>query len=137
MHRRWICFIGVGKRQAVTVKTGDVRLQVQNSPMKRREVSGKSHFNDAARGFIDKLGEIELMQVGGSLKFCRIAEGSADVYPRLGPTCERDAAVAQTVLEGVGGHVIDLNGAGLRYGKRDVIIPYFIAMLELKLFPND
>ena len=56
-----------------------------------------------------------------------LAEGNADIYPRLAPTCEWDTAAAQAVLEGAGGHVFDVHGSPLRYGKADVLNPFFIA----------
>jgi 3'(2'), 5'-bisphosphate nucleotidase len=92
-----------------------------------RVVASKSHLNAETLAFIDKLGSVELIQAGSSLKLCRIAEGSADVYPRLAPTCEWDTAAAQAVVEGAGGHVYDIHGARLQYGKPDVLNPGFIA----------
>lgn len=65
--------------------------------------------------------------MGSSLKFCRVAEGEADIYPRLAPTCEWDTAAAQALLEGAGGSVVDLNGEPLQYGKPDMFNPSFIA----------
>lgn len=65
---------------------------------------------------------------GSSLKFCRIAQGAADAYPRFGPTSQWDTAAGQCVLEAAGGQVLDLQGRTLRYGlDRDVINPDFIA----------
>jgi len=92
-----------------------------------RVVASKSHLNPETSAFIDKLGSTELVQAGSSLKFCRIAEGCADVYPRLAPTCEWDTAAAHAVLEGAGGYVYDLSGKRLRYGKTDILNPSFIA----------
>jgi 3'(2'), 5'-bisphosphate nucleotidase len=92
-----------------------------------RVVASKSHLNPETSAFIDQLGSTELVQVGSSLKFCAIAEGRADVYPRLAPTCEWDTAAAQAVLEGAGGYVYDTAGVRLRYGKSDVLNPSFIA----------
>lgn len=92
-----------------------------------RVVASKSHLNEQTSAFIHKLGSVELIQAGSSLKFCRIAEGIADVYPRLAPTCEWDTAAAQAVLEGAGGQVYDTRGARLQYGKTDVLNPGFIA----------
>jgi 3'(2'), 5'-bisphosphate nucleotidase len=56
-----------------------------------------------------------------------VADGSADIYPRLAPTCEWDTAAAQAVLEGAGGYVYDTQGQPLRYGKAAVRNPSFIA----------
>ena len=69
----------------------------------------------------------ELIQAGSSLKFIKIAEGSADIYPRLAPTSEWDTAAAQAILEGAGGKVTQLNGADIIYGKLDILNPFFIA----------
>ena len=92
-----------------------------------RVVASKSHLNPETTAFIERLGIAELVQAGSSLKFCLIAEGSADVYPRLAPTCEWDTAAAQAVVEGAGGYVYDTKGARLVYGKADVLNPSFIA----------
>ena len=92
-----------------------------------RVVASKSHLNEETSVFIERLGLVDLVQAGSSLKFCRIAEGHADVYPRLAPTCEWDTAAAQAVVEGAGGYVYDILGARLLYGKSDVLNPCFIA----------
>jgi 3'(2'), 5'-bisphosphate nucleotidase len=66
--------------------------------------------------------------MGSALKFCLVAEGSADFYPRLGPTSEWDTAAAQAVLEVAGGAVTTLDGQPLRYNRRDTLLnPNFIA----------
>jgi len=92
-----------------------------------RVVASKSHMNAETIEFIGQLGAHELVQAGSSLKFCRVAEGAADVYPRLGPTCEWDTAAAQAIVEAAGGHVSKLDGTPLRYGKPDVLNPHFVA----------
>ena len=96
-----------------------------------RVLASKSHLNADTQAFIDRLGPVSLVQAGSSLKFCRIAEGEADLYPRLSPTCEWDTAAAQAVLEGAGGTVVDLEHRPLRYGKPDILNPSFIASGEL------
>lgn len=101
-----------------------------------RVVASKSHLNEATSALIDRLGPVRLVQAGSSLKFCRLAEGAADIYPRLSPTCEWDTAAAQAVLEGAGGLVLDLEGQPLRYGKPDVLNPSFIAVRERALLPS-
>lgn len=71
--------------------------------------------------------EIDKVQVGSSLKFCLIAEGSADFYPRIGPTSEWDTAAAQAVVEGAGGVVTDIGFNALQYNaKEDLLNPYFL-----------
>ena len=100
-----------------------------------RVVASKSHLNAETEQFIAGLGPSDLVQAGSSLKFCRIAEGAADIYPRMAPTCEWDTAAAQAVLEGAGGVVLDLRGDPLRYAKPDVLNPSFIAARDPGLIP--
>jgi 3'(2'), 5'-bisphosphate nucleotidase len=77
--------------------------------------------------FIDQTKDCEVMVMGSSLKFCLIAEGSADVYPRNGPTMEWDTAAAQCILEEAGGSVTDLEGNTIRYNKRVLLNSGFVA----------
>lgn len=104
-----------------------IQVSVINPAQPLRVVASKSHMNQETTDLIARLGTHELVQAGSSLKFCRVAEGLADVYPRLGLTCEWDTAAAQAVLEAAGGHVCMLDGTPLHYGKPDVLNPYFVA----------
>lgn len=107
---------------------GSIRkLEVVDPPQAIRTVASKNHLNQETRDFIDQLGNHKLVQAGSSLKFCRIAEGEADIYPRLGPTCEWDTGAAHAVLVAAGGKVNKLDGTPLVYGKEDVLNPYFVA----------
>lgn len=101
-----------------------------------RVVASRHHLNTETQSFIDRLGSVRLVQAGSSLKFCRVAEGEADIYPRLAPTCEWDTAAAQAILEGAGGAVLDLQGRPLIYGKPDVLNPWFIAARDASLIPR-
>jgi 3'(2'), 5'-bisphosphate nucleotidase len=93
-----------------------------------RVVASKSHLNPETEAFIATIKTpVELIQAGSSLKFLRIAEGAADLYPRLAPTCEWDTAAAQAVLEGAGGSVTQLDGSPLVYGKSEILNPHFVA----------
>lgn len=75
------------------------------------------------------LGELELANVGSSLKFCLLAEGSADCYPRLAPTSQWDTAAAQGVLEGAGGEVLEVDGQPFSYPARESLLnPFFLAL---------
>lgn len=103
------------------------RIRVAEPKEAKRVVASKNHLNEETRQFIDTLGEHELVQAGSSLKFCRIAEGHADIYPRLGPTCEWDTAAAHAVLLAAGGRIETLEGETLRYGKENVLNPFFVA----------
>jgi 3'(2'), 5'-bisphosphate nucleotidase len=73
------------------------------------------------------VGEYELVSMGSSLKLCLVAEGKADIYPRLGPTSEWDTAAAQAVVEAAGGSVTDTALRPLRYNRKDSLLnPYFL-----------
>lgn len=95
-------------------------------------VGSRNHLSQATLDYLARFGdmakgEIELIAMGSSLKFCIIAEGGAELYPRLAPTCEWDTAAAQAVLEGAGGSVTQLDGAPLAYNKPDILNPWFVA----------
>ena len=89
----------------------------------RRHASEQETLND----FIDQTKRGELMVMGSSLKFCLVAEGAADVYPRNGPTMEWDTAAAQCILEEAGGSVTDLEGNTIRYNKHVLLNSGFVA----------
>ncbi len=109
-------------------RTGRIhRIRVAEPQATKRVVASKNHMNDETRAFIKALGAHKTLQAGSSLKFCRIAEGHADIYPRMGPTSEWDTAAAHAVLLAAGGNVHTLESKPLEYGKEDVLNPYFIA----------
>lgn len=94
-----------------------------------RVVGSRSHRGSSLDGFLENLGRYEMHAVGSSLKFCLVAEGAADVYPRLGPTSEWDTAAAQAVLEQAGGSVLTLEGKPLSYNsKAEILNPNFLAI---------
>jgi 3'(2'), 5'-bisphosphate nucleotidase len=80
-------------------------------------------------GLSASLGELELANIGSSLKFCLLAEGAADCYPRLAPTSQWDTAAAQGVLEGAGGEVLDLSGETFSYPARESLLNGFFLAL--------
>ena len=92
-----------------------------------RVVASRSHRGEKLDAFLEKLGEFETLSMGSSLKFCLVAEGSADIYPRLSPTMEWDTAAAQCIVEEAGGKVVDLSGNRLQYNKDDLRNPDFLA----------
>ncbi len=97
-----------------------------------RVVGSRSHSTPAVDDFVARLGQAELVSMGSSLKLCLIAEGSADVYPRLGPTSEWDTCAAQAVVEQAGGQVLDAaSGKALSYNARETLLnPHFIACAQ-------
>jgi 3'(2'), 5'-bisphosphate nucleotidase len=92
-----------------------------------RVVGSRSHASPDMAAYLEKLGSHEMVPMGSSLKFCLIAEGKADVYPRLGPTSEWDTAAAHAVVLGAGGQVVDWQGHPLRYNAEENILnPHFL-----------
>ncbi|QDG53595.1 3'(2'),5'-bisphosphate nucleotidase CysQ [Persicimonas caeni] len=94
-------------------------------------VVSRSHLRERDEQFIEQLraryDEVELSPTGSALKLCLVAEGTADVYPRFGPTMEWDIGAAQCVVEQAGGVVLTEEGEPLRYNKKQLVNPFFIA----------
>jgi 3'(2'), 5'-bisphosphate nucleotidase len=124
--------VGVGafKRdqdgQASAIK---VRKLIEGKPVK--VVASRSHRGELLDGYLAKLGPHETVSRGSSLKFCLVAEGSADVYPRLGPTSEWDTGAGHAVVLAAGGQVIGMDGAPLGYNRKESLLnPHFIAYAD-------
>lgn len=93
-----------------------------------RVVASKSHRDAATDAYISKYAVADMKSAGSSLKFCLVATGEADLYPRLGRTMEWDTAAGDAVLRGAGGHVVRFDDhAPLGYGKPGWENPFFIA----------
>jgi 3'(2'), 5'-bisphosphate nucleotidase len=96
-----------------------------------RVVGSRSHRGSSLDGFLSRVGPHEFVEVGSSLKLCLVAEGQADVYPRLGPTSEWDTAAGQCVLEQAGGTVLKLDGEPLAYNTREETLnPHFVGIAD-------
>jgi len=108
----------------------DVALSVRRpatAPL--RVAASRSHLDERTAALLKKLGEIDRIGLGSSLKFCRIAEGRLDFYPRFGPTSEWDTAAAQVLVECAGGAVLDLDGKPLRYNTKESLLnPFFLVL---------
>jgi len=89
-------------------------------------VMSRSHPSPELDDYLAGIDVAESISVGSSLKFCVVAEGKADLYPRLGPTMEWDTAAGQAVVESAGGKVVDLAGNRLRYNKKELLNDSFI-----------
>jgi len=101
----------------------------QNSAQPVRVVGSRSHRGASLDAFIENLGDCDLVPMGSSLKFCVVAEGGADIYPRLGPTSEWDTAAAQAVVEQAGGTVVTLDGKPMKYNQKEEILnPHFMVI---------
>ena len=105
-------------------------------------MASRDHAGPKVAAMLEKLPNAELVSMGSSLKFCLVAEGAADLYPRFVPTMEWDTGAAQCILEEAGGAVCTLDGYRLGYGKEDPRNPSIIAAghptIDWKtLLPND
>ena len=123
---------GLGAWKRADAQTQPLKTASLQSGRPLRVMGSRSHGGDALAGWLARLpGEHSFVAAGSSLKFCRIAEGQADVYPRHGPTSQWDTAAAQAVLEQAGGAVLDPAGQPLRYGlERPMLNPHFIAVAD-------
>ena len=107
-----------GRRPIVTRERGDAVTAV----------ASKSHFNQPTADYLaEAVGECDYAGIGSSLKFCIVAQGQADIYPRLAPTSEWDTAAAHAVLLAAGGRVDGPDGQPLGYGKRAFLNRGFVA----------
>ena len=112
------------------------RSRISVAPAERlRIVASRSHGHAALAELCRTLDVEADVSVGSSLKFCLLARGDAQLYPRFTPTSEWDTAAGQAVLEAAGGAVVTLDGSRMRYGKGDLAFlnPYFVAASSLEL----
>lgn len=104
-----------------------IRVSTFSEAAPWRVVGSRSHAGDSLAAILQRLGSYELVSMGSSLKLCLVAEGSADVYPRLGLTSLWDTAAAQCVVEQAGGRVIQLTGKPLTYADPSITLnPFFV-----------
>lgn len=131
-------FIGDAAGRRAEKHAGGAVTPLAGRPMQGRRsltlVASRSHGNERLQPYLQALdrefAEVVRRSMGSSLKLCLLAEGKADLYPRLGPTSEWDIAAADAVLAAAGGAVRQLNGAPLAYNKRDLLNPDFVAVAD-------
>lgn len=124
-------WVGIKGEPAMKILNGKrreifVRCHQNNEPWK--VVGSRTHAGDSLNTFLNGLGEYELISIGSSIKLCLVAEGSVDLYPRLGPTSEWGTAAAHAVVNAAGGEVINANsGQPLVYNTKDSLLnPNFL-----------
>jgi len=132
------CYFGGRQLGAWRAEAGEAAepIQVRNAPPadgRFTVVASRRHSSPEQEALLAGLGaavgDMALANIGSSLKFCLLAEGSADCYPRLAPTSQWDTAAAQGVVEGAGGEVIELDGQPFRYPPRESLLnPFFLAL---------
>jgi len=132
-HKVWRGVVGHGAERLRMLADGADQpqaIRARRWPAERGvAVVSRSHLDPATEAFVAKLGPASRDESGSAIKFCRIAEGAADVYPRLGTTCEWDVAAGHAVVVAAGGIVTDRQGAPLKFGDAagNFRIPAFIA----------
>lgn len=102
-------------------------IQVRKQAGEKLTVVGsRSHGSDQLQAYMENLGDSEIMSMGSSLKFCLVAEGKADLYPRIGLTSEWDTGAAHCIVEQAGGQVTKLDMSPLDYNTKDSLLnPFF------------
>lgn len=142
-----VTYLGLNGAGAWKVEDGE-RRAIHARPYRGGRatvVASRSHRGEAVDHYLARLeareGAYDTASYGSSLKLCLVAEGAADIYPRLGPTSEWDTAAAQCVVEAAGGRVINLDGMPLHYNKPDILNPWFLVTgagnYEWRAFLND
>lgn len=128
--------LGAWKRDSTGLRAIATAHRSPTDPL--RVMGSRSHGADKLNAWLATLkNEHTFVAAGSSLKFCRIAEGRADIYPRFGPTSQWDTAAAQAVLEAAGGAVTNLQGMPLRYGlEQPILNPEFLAAGSHALISN-
>ena len=115
-------------------QTGDaapIPLHTVRTRKPPRLLTSRSHRSPALEKLMTRLSPHETLNIGSALKFGLVAEGGADLYPRLGPTSEWDTAAGQCVVEQAGGSVTDMSGSPLRYNTKESLInPHFLVAGE-------
>ncbi len=129
-----VSYTGIEKEGATRQDPGQkpVRIYIRQPCADPMVIVGsRSHANPKLLRHLAALGEYQLISMGSSLKFCLLAEGKADFYPRLGPTSEWDTAAAHAVVSAAGGQIITLDGKPLRYNcKESLLNPEFLVIAD-------
>ncbi len=124
--RLWGGLVGAGA--FVEVNGARTRIGTRKRGDRIDAVASKSHLNQSTIDYLcEAVGECDHVSVGSSLKFCIVAEGRADIYPRLSPTSEWDTAAGHAILLAAGGRVDGPDGSPLAYGKKAFINRGFCA----------
>jgi 3'(2'), 5'-bisphosphate nucleotidase len=126
----------VGKGAWLEEGRGRTPIATRSRAAQITAVASKSHLTQATLDYLEAaVGTCAYVAVGSSLKFCIVAEGQADIYPRAGPTSEWDTAAGHAILLAAGGLVDGPDGTALRYGKRSFVNRAFVATSGWKAPP--
>jgi 3'(2'), 5'-bisphosphate nucleotidase len=127
--------VGAFSRHGIAAPQQSIHVSPPQSPL--RVVGSRSHPSPETAAYLTRVAQHVMTGIGSSLKFCLVAEGKADLYPRFGPTSEWDTAAGQALLEAAGGQVTRLDGHRLRYNCRDSVINGdFLAFADPGVLPR-
>lgn len=137
-----VCGIGIHPENSAWKRSGEAMQMIRSQPFQSdpaqavvRVVASRRHGGEELQGMLEILAarckRVELVNMGSSLKMCLLAEGAADIYPRLAPTSEWDTAAAQAVLFAAGGAIVKTDFTPLRYNTKEALLnPSFIAVAD-------
>jgi len=128
-QKTYVGCVGLGARRRDGNGDWNTIRVAEASRRPARIVGSRSHRGASLDAYLEAIGDFDLVPMGSSLKFCVVAEGGADMYPRLGPTSEWDTAAAQAVVEQAGGKVVTLDGNPMNYNtKEEILNPFFLVI---------
>jgi len=129
-----VCYYAAASLGAFKINADGITesIKVKKSELNNITIAGsRSHGSEKQQALIDQLGGAEIIAIGSSLKFCLVAEGKVDIYPRFGLTSEWDTAAAQCIVEEAGGCVVDMNFKPIRYNTKDSLLnPEFLVIAD-------
>ena len=120
-----VTYYGATNNGAFKILPGKDAEPIKVSPRHSTPIKvagSRSHAGNSLKRYLKNLGDYEIINMGSSLKSCLVAEGKADIYPRLGPTSEWDTGAAQAVVEAAGGRITDTNMQPLQYNSKDSLL---------------
>lgn len=128
----WRGVVGGGAARLAFSADGTISPAERIHTRKRPEhepvaVVSRSHLDPRTQAYLQRLSQPRTIACGSALKFCLVADGSADIYPRLAPTHDWDIAAGHAIIVAAGGQMLAPDGAALRYGTPELLIPGFIA----------
>ena len=125
----WRGVVGHGAERIGGLSPGEMRrIHVRPRPQSEPVIAvSRSHLDPRTQAYVDGFPGARLIRAGSSIKFCFLAEGSADLYPRLAPIRDWDVAAGHALLKAAGGEIAAPDAAPLRYGTEQLLIPGFIA----------
>jgi 3'(2'), 5'-bisphosphate nucleotidase len=129
----WRGLIGRGaeRRAILDTKSAPDTIHVRQRPARGPVIMlSRSHLEARTRAYVERFPEATLVRCGSSIKFCRLAEGAADFYPRLAPTHDWDVAAGHAILAAAGGRITAPDDNPLAYGSKEALIPAFLAVAD-------